>query len=113
MMKEDKQMLTLLHLSQLLNLCTGFGGLIVPLIIWLTQKDKVIGMDAHGKLVVNFQLSLLIYSLISIPLVLLLGLGFVILIVVGILSLVFPIINAIRTSNGEDPSYPFTIEIIK
>ena len=79
----DKQLLTLTHLSQLLNYVTGCGGLIAPLIIWLTQKDRVEGMDVHGKAIVNFQLSLLLYTLISIPAILLLGLGILALIEIG------------------------------
>ncbi len=37
---EDKDMLFLLHLSQLFNLITGFGGLIIPLLIWAFKKMK-------------------------------------------------------------------------
>lgn len=112
-MREDKQLLMLTHLSQLLDLFTGIGGFIVPLIIWLTQKDKVLGMDAHGKMIINFQISMFIYSIIAIPLMLLFGLGILILIIIGLMVLIFPIINAIKVSNGEIPSYPLTIEILK
>ncbi|WP_189605723.1 DUF4870 domain-containing protein [Salinimicrobium marinum] len=112
-MREDKQLLMLTHLSQLLDLVTGIGGFIVPLIIWLTQKDKVLGMDAHGKMIINFQISMFIYSIIAIPLMLLFGLGILILIIIGLMVLIFPIINAIKVSNGEIPSYPLTIEILK
>lgn len=112
-MREDNQLLVITHLSQLLDLITGIGGFIVPLIIWLTQKDKVLGMDAHGKMILNFQISMFIYSIISIPLILLFGLGIFFLIAIGILVLVFPIINAIRVSNGEVPEYPLSIQFLK
>ena len=52
-MREDNQLLVITHLSQLLDLVTGIGGFIVPLIIWATQKDKVAGMDMHGKKLVQ------------------------------------------------------------
>lgn len=112
-MREDRQLLIITHLSQLLDLVTGFGGFIVPLIIWLTQKDKVAEMDMHGKAILNFQISLFIYSLICIPLIIFLGLGIILLIIIGIIALVFPILNAIKVSNGEMPYYPLSIEIIK
>ena len=112
-MREDNQMLMIAHLSQLLDLVTGIGGFIVPLVLWLTQKDKVAGMDMHGKMILNFQISLFIYSIICIPLIIFLGLGILLLIVIGIIALVFPILNAIKVSNGEMPYYPLTIEIIK
>lgn len=112
-MREDNQLLVLTHLSQLLDLVTGIGGFIVPLVIWLTQKDKVLGMDAHGKMILNFQISIFIYSIICIPLIFLLGLGLILLIGIGIVAIVFPILNAIKVSNGEIPVYPLTIEFIK
>ena len=112
-MREDKQLLMLTHLSQLLNLITGFGGFIVPLIIWLTQKEKVLGMDTHGRMVLNFQMSLFIYSIVSIPLIALFGLGIFLLIGIGIISIVFPIVNAIKVNDGDIPSYPLTIRILK
>ena len=108
----DRQLLTLTHLSQLLNYVTGCGGLIVPLVLWLAQRDRVEGMDAHGKAIVNFQLSLLLYTLISIPAILLLGLGILALICIAIIGFVLPIVNAIRASNGEEPSYFLTIRFI-
>ncbi len=112
-MREDKQLLVMTHLSQLLDLVTGVGGFIVPLILWLTQRDKVAGMDMHGRMIINFQISLFIYSIICIPLIILFGLGIILLIGIGIIALVFPILNAVKVSNGEMPSYPLTIEFIK
>jgi hypothetical protein len=112
-MRQDNQLLVLTHLSQLLDLVTGMGGLIVPLIIWLTQKDKVVGMELHGKMILNFQISILIYSIISIPLIFLFGLGIFMLIGIAIIALVLPILNAIKVSNGEMPGYPLSIEFIK
>lgn len=109
----DNQLIVITHLSQLLTYVTGFGGLIVPLVLWLTQKDKVEDMDEHGKSIVNFQLSIIIYAIICIPLILVAGLGILGLIVVGIISFVFPIINAIKASNGEMPSYPLSIRFIQ
>lgn len=112
-MREDRQTLMLTHLSQLLDLVTGFGGFIVPLIIWIMKKDEIYDMDEHGKSILNFQLSMFIYAIICIPLILLLGLGILGLIAIGILCLVFPIINAIKANNGERPNYPFSIQFIK
>lgn len=112
-MREDKQLLVITHLSQLLDFVTGIGGFIVPLIIWLTQKEQVAGMDMHGKMILNFQISLFIYSIISIPLIFLFGLGIFILIAIGLIALILPIINAIKVSNGEMPDYPLSIKFLK
>lgn len=111
-MKEDRQLLVITHLSQLITLITGFGSLIVPLILWVTQKERVSQMDDHGKSIINFQLSLIIYAIVCIPLILLFGLGILGFIVLGIVAIIFPIINAIKASNGETPSYPLSLNLI-
>jgi hypothetical protein len=112
-MKEDKQLLVLTHLSQLLDCVTGIGGFIVPLIIWYTKKEQVYGMDAHGKAILNFRISMFVYLIICVPAVLFFGLGILGFIAVGIGYLIFPIINAIKASNDEAANYPFSIEFIK
>ncbi len=112
MKREDNQLLVITHLSQLITLVTGFGGLLLPLVLWLTQKEKVYQMDAHGKNIINFQLSLIVNFLICIPLILLFGLGLLGFVILGIISIIFPIINAIKASNGEVPTYPFTFNFV-
>ncbi|MBT8255956.1 MAG: DUF4870 domain-containing protein, partial [Bacteroidia bacterium] len=92
---------------------TGFGGLIVPLILWLTQRDKVEGMDEHGKSIVNFQITLLLIVILSIPGILLFGLGILGLIYAGIVGFIIPIVNAVKAHNGESPTYFSTIRFIK
>lgn len=112
-LKEDNQMLMWLHLSQLLSLFTGFGGLIAPIIIWQVKKDEIINMDEQGKEVVNFQISLILYAIISGILALVL-IGFALLIIVAIIGLILPIINGIKANNGQkDIRYPLTIRFIK
>lgn len=110
--RKDNTLLSIMHLSQLLHYVTGFGGFVVPLIIWLTSRKTVEGMNEHGKSAVNFQLSLLLYIIISIPAILLLGLGILGLIGVAILGFVLPIVNAVKASNGESPSNFLTIPFI-
>ena len=62
----------LLHLSVLTQYCIPFGNFIFPLVIWSSLKEKSELIDRHGKEAINFQLSLLVYTIvvaiISIPL---------------------------------------------
>ncbi|HMB63577.1 MAG TPA: DUF4870 domain-containing protein [Eudoraea sp.] len=111
-MRADRSLLVITHLTQLLHYVIGFGGLITPLIIWLTTKNTVEEMDEHGKSIINFQLSLLLYIVLSIPAILLLGLGILTLIATGILGFVMPVVNAVKASQGESPSYFMTIRFI-
>lgn len=110
--RTDNQLLVVTHLAQMLTFITGFGGLIVPLILWAIQKDKVEGMDAHGKAIINFQLSIIVFSIISFILIPVFLIGFIPLILIGILAFVMPIINAIKASNGELPSYPLSLNFV-
>ena len=112
MQRENKQLLVITHLSQLLDVITGFGGFLIPLILWLTQKETIVDMDKNGKAILNFRISMFLYFLISIPLVLLFGLGLLGFLVIGILSFIFPIVNAVRVSNGENPYYPMSIKFL-
>ncbi len=112
-LRRDRPILVITHLSQLLHYITGIGGFIVPLILWLATRRTVEDMDEHGKAVINLQLSLLLYIVLSIPAILLLGLGILTLIGVGILGFVLPIVNAVRAGNGESPSYFLTIPFIQ
>lgn len=111
-MNTDRQLLVLTHLSQLLTAITGFGGLIVPLVIWFTKKDEDYQIDEQGKKIINFQLSLILNFIICVPLILVFGLGLLGFIVLGVVSVVFPIINAIKANNGENPTYPLTYNFI-
>jgi uncharacterized Tic20 family protein len=101
-MKENRQLLVFTHLSQLLDFVTGIGGFIVPLLLWLVKKDEVFDMDRHGKAILNF----------SIPFVLLFGLGLLGFIVIGLFYIIFPIINAVRASNNQQPNYPLSIKFL-
>ena len=111
-LKEDKQLLVLMHLSQLLDVITGFGGLIVPLVLWLTKKDEIKNMDEQGKMILNFRISMFIYLIISVILTLVV-IGIIGIIVIALLMFIYPIVNAINVSNGKEPYYPFSITFIK
>ena len=111
-MKTNRQLLVLTHLSQLLDLVTLIGGFLVPLVIWLTNKDKVYEMVKHGKSIINFRISMLIYLVLCVPLVLFFGLGLLGFLIIGVLYFILPIVNAIKASNGEQPNYPFSLTII-
>lgn len=109
---DEKQMGLFLHLSQLANIIIPFSGVIIPIVLWQTQKEKMPALDAHGKMVANWLISSLIYWAISgiLALVLIGFLGMLALIVMGI---VFPIIGAVKANNGELWQYPLTIKFLK
>lgn len=112
-LRKDNQLLLITHLSQLLTYITGFGGLVVPIIIWAVNKEKIEGLNEHGKEIINFQLSMILFALICIPLIFALGLGILGLIIIGIISFVMPIVNGINASKGLFSKYPMTIRFLR
>lgn len=110
--KEDRDILFLLHLSQLLNFVTGFGGLVAPIIIWLIKQDEVQNLDQQAKEVINFQITMFIAVLICIPLCFIF-IGIFLLIGIGLVSIIVPIIQAINAKDGRPVHYPLTIRFIK
>lgn len=62
----EKNTGTLLHLSALSQFIIPFGNFILPIVIWSSQKKDSKFIDNHGKQAINFQLSLLLYTILMI-----------------------------------------------
>ncbi len=60
----QKNLATFTHLSTLSQYVIPFGNYIFPILIWSTNKDKSELIDHQGKQAINFQLSMLLYSLV-------------------------------------------------
>ena len=101
------------HAASLLGFFVPAGGHILPpLIVWLMKRAESSEVDAHGKESLNFQFSMLIYSIIAGILMLVL-IGFVLLPLLHVLNLVFVIIASLRASEGQLYRYPLTIRFLK
>ena len=101
-----------LHLSQLANIVLFPIGIVLPIVLWQTQKQKMPALDAHGKMVVNWMISATIYAFVSIVLCLIF-IGVLMLLALGLIGIIFPIIGAIKANNGELWEYPLAIRFIK
>jgi uncharacterized Tic20 family protein len=99
-------------LAGLIPMTPIFGSIIAPLIIWQVKKDEFGFVDEHGEEAVNFQISILIYALVA-GLLCFLCIGFVLLPIVFLFDLIFLIIAAIKSNNGEHYRYPLTIRFFK
>ncbi len=101
--------LMLMHLSQFASWLIPFVGIIIPILMWTTNKDNNTEVDRHGKNILNFNISYAIYLVVL--LIILIGIPLII-----ILLAVFAIaivIASIKASNGEYWEYPLTIKFIK
>ena len=98
------------HLSGLVSFL-GVPGIVGPLVVWLIKKDEMQRVDFAGKEAINFHLTMLIAAAISALLVFVI-IGFFGLILVYIFSIIFPIVGAMKATNGEDYMYPFALRLI-
>jgi uncharacterized Tic20 family protein len=101
----------LCHLSALVGYIIPFGNVIGPLIFWMLKKDESPFIDANGKEAVNFQISILIYAIVS-GILILVVIGILLLPIVVILGFVFMIVASIKSYSGESYRYPLTIRFI-
>ncbi|SRX55023.1 DUF4870 domain-containing protein [Aequorivita sp. CIP111184] len=60
--ENQKNTSTFIHLSTFLKYFFPFANYIAPLLIWTFNKEKAF-VDEHGKQAINFQLSILVYTL--------------------------------------------------
>ena len=71
--KHKKTLAAFIHASTFSKYFFPFGNFIFPLVLWMSNKNDSDYLDHHGKQVLNFQISLLLYSItigiIAIPLV--------------------------------------------
>jgi uncharacterized Tic20 family protein len=96
--------------------------LVGPLVVWLMKRDDPV-VEPHARAALNFQLSLLIYTVAGIVLAILAALTIVglvlsamiviFLIILVILELVFALLASLAASRGEMYQYPMSLELVK
>lgn len=60
----EKNTATIIHLSTFSQYFIPFGNYFFPILIWAFKRNKSEFVDFNGKQTLNFQLSMLLYSLI-------------------------------------------------
>ena len=103
--KDARNMAMLCHLL-------GMVGFFAPLVIWLNEKDKHKFVYEHGQAAMNYQISIIIYYLVSWVLCFII-VGFFMLIALVIMHIIFIIIGAVKASRGKPWQYPIAIQFIK
>ena len=102
----------LCHLSAFAGFFFPFGGIIGPLICWLSKKDESVWIYVNGRNSLNFQLSILLYMVLTIPLCFII-IGFPIIGMLVILKVICIIIASLKASKGEPFKYPLVIPFIQ
>lgn len=112
MQKQEKNWAIIAHLSGFFGMIFPFGNILAPLVIWLLKRDEFPTVGEHAKEALNFQISFMIYMIVSALLVFVL-IGFPLLLILGIVLIVQMIKAAIAASNGESYRYPYTMRLVK
>jgi uncharacterized Tic20 family protein len=110
--KDERTWAMLSHFSALCMFIFPFGNILAPLIIWLIKKEEMSFVEDQAKEVLNFQISMTIYLLISgILCFILIGIPFVI--GLGIFNVIITIIAGIKANDGKSYRYPINLRLIK
>ena len=102
----DKLWSVLSHLSAFLGV-----AFILPLVVYLVMRKESEYVAANAREALNFHISMLIYAICSAPLVFVL-IGIPMLMLLGVFSLVFAIIAAVKASDGYTYRYPLTLRLV-
>ena len=110
-----------MHLSLLAHMVLTIIAIAVPIIMWASKKDRSPFLDDHGREAINFQISLIIWSVL-LPIlaaligVLTCGVGLILLIPAAILPYILGLIGMIQATvaanRGEFYRYPMTFRFL-
>lgn len=106
--QEDRTLALITHLSGILL------SFIVPLIIWLTNKDKPekSWLNDQAKEALNFQITIVIAYVICMVLAIIV-IGGLLMPVVWLINIIFSILAGIKANEGVAYRYPFALRLIK
>ena len=110
--KEERTWAMLCHFSVFSMFVFPFGNILAPLIIWLIKKEEMPFVENQSKEVLNFQISMTIYLIVSALLIMIL-VGIPLLIGLGIFNVIMTIVAAIKANEGKNYRYPINLRIIK
>ena len=110
--KDERTWAMLCHFSTYIGFIFPFGNIIVPLIIWLSKREDLPLVEDQGREVLNFQISMTIYFIISgILCIILIGIPIVIGLI--IFDFIITIVAAISANDGRYYRYPINLKFIK
>lgn len=110
--QEERTWAALCHVAAFATfVLPAFGSIIGPLVVWLVKKDTSPFVNGQGRESLNFQISCFIYTIVGVLLSFVL-IGIPLLIALGIFWLIEIIVAAVSASNGVPHRYPLTIHFI-
>ncbi|MDO7785724.1 DUF4870 domain-containing protein [Desulforamulus aquiferis] len=99
------------HLGGFCGYFIPLGNIIVPLVLWLIKREEYPFVNEHGKEALNFNISMLIYAIVSAVLAFVL-VGFLLIGILFIFHIVVIIKATMAANKGDYYSYPLTIRFL-
>ncbi len=105
---------TAAHLTSLFDfgISCFLVSFIGPLIIWMVKKDDDPEAYWHGRESLNFQLNMLIVTIVALPLICACGLGLLILALQPFYKIALVVYASIQAANGKRFRYPLTLRLL-
>lgn len=110
----QRKWMLLFHGISFLGLIIPFGNILFPLFLWIHKADDNSIYDAHGRAVVNFHLSMMLYLFLSLILFFILpGFNFFLTGTIVLFTIIMMIRNLFTALNKGACYYPLSISFLK
>ena len=110
----QKKWLLLLHSTPFLGFIIPLANILIPLFLWIHKREDNTVYDAHGRKIINFQISMsLLYILSFVALLTIEKWGFFLFIAVIPFSVIVMLFNIIKVVGSHTCFYPLAIPFLK
>ncbi len=110
--EEEHKWAMFAHIGTFSSMFVPLGNIIAPIVIWQIKKNESDFIVDQAKESLNFQITLMIYALISFLLVFII-IGFFMIFALILFSLIMVIVAGVKANEGEHYRYPMTIRLVK
>jgi len=109
---EERQWAMFAHIGTFSSIVVPLGNFIAPIVVWQLKKHDSDYVVEQAKEALNFQISLVIYTLLCLPLCFIV-IGFFLIFALVIFGLITVIVAGVKANEGEDYQYPMCIRLFK
>jgi uncharacterized Tic20 family protein len=109
--EEERQWAMFAHIGTFSSMFVPLGNIIAPIVIWQLKKNESPFVVEQAKESLNFQITLMIYAVISFLLVFIV-IGFFFIFALVIFGLIIVIVAGVKANDGEHYRYPMSIRFI-
>jgi len=105
---EERKWAMFAHIGTFSSMFVPLGNIIAPIVIWQLKKNESPFVVEQAKESLNFQITLMIYAVISFLLVFIV-IGFFLIFALVIFGLIIVIVAGVKANEGEHYRYPMTL----